>query len=151
MRHVSQALQDLLEPTVNALGFELLGVLYLKSQSENTVRLYIDHDSGIGVDDCAAVSHQVSGVLEVEATLKEAFTLEVSSPGTDRPLFKLAHFTKFIGYDAKLWLLEKINGRVKLFGKIIKVDCDAVTVTDSDIEYCVPFGVIDRAKLVPVL
>jgi len=151
MRHVSQTLQALLEPTIEALGFELLGVLYLKSKSDNIIRLYIDRDDGVGVDDCASISHHVSGILEVESTLKEAYLLEVSSPGLERPLFQIAHFKKFIGHDVKIWLTEKTEGRVRLSGKIKAVDGKDILITDSGNEYCVSLGIIDKAKLAPAL
>jgi len=83
-----QQIQALLEPTVEALGYELWGLEYLSQGRHSTLRLYIESEQGISIDDCAAVSEQVSSVLDVEDPITGEYTLEVSSPGMDRLLFK---------------------------------------------------------------
>jgi ribosome maturation factor RimP len=139
------------EPTVTALGFELLAVLFIKSQQSSVLRLYIDREGGIGVDHCASVSHQISGILEVESPFDGEYTLEVSSPGVDRPLFKVAHFERFIGQRAKVWLAQKVEGRVKVAGKIQKTENNNIYIMDDeDHVYCMSIDNIDKAKLVPV-
>jgi len=85
-----QQLSDMLETTVEALGFELWGVEYLSQGRHSVLRIYIESENGITVDDCAAVSEQVGSVLDVEDPVTGEYTLEVSSPGMDRLLFKLA-------------------------------------------------------------
>ena len=85
-----ERLRRLLEPAVEGFGYELLGVQLLAQGHHSKLRVYIDSEEGITVDDCARVSHQVSGVLEVEDPIPGQYTLEVSSPGMDRPLFRAA-------------------------------------------------------------
>ncbi len=84
---------ELLEPTIESMGYELVHMEF----SGSTLRLYIDAPGGIEVDDCAQVSRQVSAIMDVEDPLKNAYNLEVSSPGLDRPLVKPAHFQRFTG------------------------------------------------------
>lgn len=151
MRHFSQSLQALLEPTVKALGFELLATLLIRSQHSSVLRLYIDHEQGVGVDDCGRVSHQISGILDVESPIDGEYTLEISSPGIDRPLFTAAHFQRFVGNRAKIWLTQKLDGRVKVEGTIQKTENDNIYIKDDeDHEYRVSLAIVDKAKLVPV-
>ena len=87
----------LLEPTVAGLGYELLGIEHQRSSGSQLIRLFIDQEGGITVDDCERVSRQVSDVVDVEGAVSGEYTLEVSSPGLDRPLFTLQQHTRFIG------------------------------------------------------
>ena len=87
----SNDFEALLAPVVQALGFTLWGVELRSSQRQAHLKLFIDHEDGITVDNCSNVSHQVSGVLDVEDPINVAYTLEVSSPGVERPLMKIAH------------------------------------------------------------
>ena len=84
-----QKIEALLEPTIEALGFELWGLEYLSQGRHTLLRLYIDGENGVTVDNCAEVSRHVSGVLDVEDPITGEYTLEVSSPGVDRLLFRL--------------------------------------------------------------
>jgi ribosome maturation factor RimP len=92
-----ESIQALIEPSVEALGFELWGLELIAQGRFSTLRIYIESAKGITVDDCAEVSHQVSGILDVEDPITNQYTLEVSSPGVDRPLFKQAHYEQYIG------------------------------------------------------
>ncbi|MDH5614342.1 MAG: ribosome maturation factor RimP, partial [Gammaproteobacteria bacterium] len=85
----------LFEPAITAMGYELVGVEYLRQGKQGLLRIYIDSENGITVDDCGKVSHQVSGILEVEDPIRENYVLEVSSPGLDRPLYTAEHFVRF--------------------------------------------------------
>ena len=93
----SEILQEILEAAVTTLGFELVGVDYIAQGHRSVVRVYIDSEVGVTVDDCARVSRQVSAILDVEEPIRSEYTLEVSSPGIERPLFTLAHYQRFIG------------------------------------------------------
>ena len=86
----------MLSAPVEALGFELVGIEFIRAR-QSTLRIYIDSDNGINVDDCADVSHQVSAVLDVEDPITVAYNLEVSSPGLDRPMFTAEHYTRYLG------------------------------------------------------
>lgn len=96
------ALRTLLEPPVDALGYELLHLEYAAQNGRNILRVYIDAPGGIRVDDCEAVSRQLSALLDVEQPLSAAFDLEVSSPGIDRPLVKPEHFRRHTGSRARI-------------------------------------------------
>lgn len=146
-----EKIQSLLEPVVEAMGFELWGVRYFQGK-QNTLRLYIDSAAGITVDDCAAVSDQVSGVLDVEEPIAAEYVLEVSSPGMDRPLFKPEHWKRFTGESAKVHLLAPVAGRRKFTAVIRAVEEDDVLLEVEDEEVLrVPFTQIDRAHVVPAL
>jgi len=151
---------NLLAPTVQALGFELLGAQYLPAPGRSTLRLYIDllpgHDlqRAITVDDCEQVSHEVSALLDVEDPISGNYTLEVSSPGVDRPLFTLEQFARHLKQKVKLGLKLPQDNHRRLQGTIVAVDHAQNTVTlalDSteNSPISVHFDNIDRARIVP--
>ena len=149
MAQASKQIQELLEPAVSALGYELLGVEHMAQGRHSLLRLYIDSPDGITVDDCERVSHQVSGVLEVEDPIKGQYTLEVSSPGMDRPLFKRAHYERFVGAEVQIRLLHPLNGRRKYKGKLLGLRDDTVLVEVDGQEVALAWVDIDKAHLVP--
>ena len=138
-------LTDLLKPSVEMLGFELLGV----ELNSGVVRLYIDCDAGVTVDNCAYVSRQVGAVLDVEDPIAGNFTLEVSSPGLDRRLFSLDQFAAFAGTEVKLKLKRAFEGKRKFRGQLRGVEGDEIIVGNGDDEILFPFEVIERANVVP--
>jgi ribosome maturation factor RimP len=141
----------LLEPGVESLGFELLDVEYRSEASRNTLRLYIDQPGGVTVDDCGDVSHHVSGLLDVEDPIPEAYYLEVSSPGERRPLRKRSHFEQFAGERAKIELAHDIDGRRRFTGTLEGITEDGrvqITVDQTPVE--LPFSDITRAHLAPL-
>lgn len=141
----------LLSPTVQALGMELLGIEYAASGSSALLRLYIDvADRPVNVEDCEAVSREVSAVLDVEDPITANYTLEVSSPGIDRPLFTLAHFARFLGEQVKVSLRLPQDGRRRLQGKIARAENNRVAITeDNGNEFTVSIDNIEKARLVP--
>jgi len=150
MRKAPDDLTALIRLPVEAMGYELVGVeLFRKGKSGMAVRIYIDHADGINLDDCGAVSHQVSGVLDVEDPIPDNYDLEVSSPGLDRPLFELEHFDRFCGSRARLKLLVQVAGRRKLEGILEGTEGDTVLLNEADVVHRVPFMQIDTARLVP--
>jgi len=143
-----QTLHSLLEPTVAGLGYELVGVEMVGAKGNRTLRVYIDTPAGIRVEDCEAVSHQVSGVLDVEDPIEGAYNLEVSSPGLDRPIFKAADYDRFSGERIKLRLQELHEGRRRIKGVLGGLDGEHVVVRDADgSELRIPLELIDRARL----
>ncbi|MDH5182372.1 MAG: ribosome maturation factor RimP [Gammaproteobacteria bacterium] len=150
MRKASDRLWSLIEPAVEGLGYELVGIEHLPQGRHSVLRIYIDHENGILVEDCVSVSHQVSGLLDVEDPVKGNYSLEVSSPGTDRPLFNLKQFLRFTGEQVQLKLNSPINGRRKLTGIIKQVDGDTVVIDMDAQEYRLGLDDIDAARLVPV-
>ncbi len=145
----SDKLEDLLRPGVEALGFELWGVEYQSYGRNTNLRIYIDRENGITVDDCAKVSHQVSGVLDVEDPISGEYTLEVSSPGMDRPLYTLSQFERYIGSDVSVRLRMAFEGRRKFQGRLVGIEGDEVVLRVDQEEYLLPFDQIDKANVVP--
>ncbi|MEE9161071.1 MAG: ribosome maturation factor RimP [Gammaproteobacteria bacterium] len=149
MHRQHSELIELLEPVITALGYEMLGIEYFKQKDGSLLRLYIDSDAGITLDDCTRVNHQVIGVLDVHDPIKERYHLEISSPGLDRPLFTLKQFQRFLGQQVKIKLREKIDERRKFTGVIKAIEETAVLVSEEGIDYLIPADVIDSAHLVP--
>jgi len=149
MRQAPEELQRLIRRPVEAMGYELVGVELFRRGSGLLLRIYIDSENGIVLDDCSAVSHQLSGVLDVEDPIAENYDLEVSSPGLDRPLFEPAHFDRFKGHKARLKLTTPVGGRRKLQGILVGIDGECVLVDEAGEQYRVPLQQIDTARLVP--
>ena len=144
-----QKMQIMLEPTVEALGFELWGIEHISQGRHSVLRVYIDSENGIGVEDCAAVSQQVSAILDVEDPITGEYTLEVSSPGMDRLLFKLEQFTGYIGEQIELRLRTPFEGRRKFKGVLKGIEGEDVVVQVDDHEYLLPYSAIDKARVEP--
>jgi ribosome maturation factor RimP len=139
----------LLTPTVEALGFELWGVEYLSQGRHTLLRIYIESPDGITVDDCAAVSEQVSAVLDVEDPITGEYTLEVSSPGMDRLLFKLEQYPAYVGEVVDLRLRTAFEGRRKYKGILKGIEGEDVVLHVDDHEYLLPHDAIDKARVQP--
>ncbi|WP_111658113.1 ribosome maturation factor RimP [Isoalcanivorax indicus] len=150
MSRKAEQLHSLLAPTVEGMGYEFWGLEYIQGRGA-VLRLYIDTDreQGITVDDCAAVSHQVSGVLDVEDPISGEYTLEVSSPGMERPLFTLEQWQRYIGERAQVRLLAPVKNRRKLTAEITAVSGDTLSLTVDGEVLDVPFAQVDRANIVP--
>ena len=149
MASKEQKMQIMLEPTVEALGFELWGIEHISQGRHSVLRVYIDSENGIGVEDCAAVSQQVSAILDVEDPITGEYTLEVSSPGMDRLLFKLEQFTGYIGEQIELRLRIPFEGRRKFKGVLKGIEGEDVIVQVDDHEYLLPYSAIDKARVEP--
>jgi ribosome maturation factor RimP len=150
MRQVYQELQAMLEPAINVLGCELVGIEYLPQGKRSLLRIYIDKPSGVTIDDCSDVSHQVSAILDVEDPIREQYTLEVSSPGLDRPLFSQAHFERFNGSLARLKLRLPHEGRRNFTGRLLGLTDDGAVRMEVDGEtHTFTLDEIDKARLVP--
>lgn len=144
----------MLEPAVNAAGCDLWGIEYLSQGKHSVLRLFIDAEKGITVDDCAAVSHQVSAVLDVEDPISTEYNLEVSSPGMDRPLFTLEQWEQYQGEQIDVKLKLAVAGRRKFTALLEQVEGQVLTFSEVDnknekTEWAVNFAQVDRANLVP--
>lgn len=113
-----------------------------------TVRLFIDKEGGVTVDDCADVSRQVSAILDVEDPIADKYNLEVSSPGLDRPLFTLPQFERYIGQDIAVHLRIPVMERRKWQGKLERIEKDMITLIVDDQEQILVFGNIQKANVV---
>lgn len=147
----NQALVKLLQPVISGLGYEMLGVEQFPQGRDSLVRIYIDRESGISLDDCERVSEQVTGILDVEDPVKGSYCLEVSSPGLDRPLFTLEQCRRYLGRDIHVRLRSKLQGRRKLTGRLTALQGETVVIDESGTQYDVPADMIERASLVPEL
>jgi ribosome maturation factor RimP len=144
-----QQLQALLEPIIEAMGFELWGLEYVSAGKHSLLRLYIESENGITVDDCAAVSDQASGVLDVEDPISGEYTLEVSSPGMDRLLFKLDQYPAYRGETIELRLRTAFEGRRRFKGILQGIEGDEVVVLVDDHEFLLPHEAIEKARIQP--
>lgn len=151
IRQASAKVLQLLEPIVEGLGYEFVGAEYLPQGKHSLLRVYIDNqETGIGVDDCERVSRQVSSMLDVEDPISGHYTLEVSSPGLDRPLFRPEHFERFVGHEVKLLLSAPVNGRRKMTAELQAINDNVVTLVLEDEQVEIDFDNIEKAHLVPV-
>ena len=118
MAKIADKVLSIINPSIEDLGYELLGIEYVPSGKHSILRLYIDSEYGIGVDDCEIVSRQVSAIMDVEDPITGQYNLEVSSPGIERPLFVVAHYMRFLGHDVRLRTFRPIEGRRNFTGAI---------------------------------
>ncbi|MDH3526612.1 MAG: ribosome maturation factor RimP [Gammaproteobacteria bacterium] len=141
---------ELLKPAVQALGYEFVGVEYRSGEhGGGLLRVYIDNEQGITVDDCQTVSHQVSGLLDVEDPIPGNYTLEVSSPGLDRLLFRPGDYERFAGSLIKLRLGYPLEGRRKFKGRLRGIEDGNVVIEQDGVDVSLPFDQIEQARLVP--
>ncbi|MEH6581104.1 MAG: ribosome maturation factor RimP [Halioglobus sp.] len=142
-------IEEMLVTTVEAMGFALWGVEYVASGRHSVVRIYIERDSGITADDCAAVSTQVSSILDVEDPISGEYTLEVSSPGLDRRLFNLDQFAAYLGEIVDIQLRRPFDGRRKFKGVLKGIEGEDIVVQVDDHEFLLPHDGIDKARVEP--
>jgi len=143
-----QKLTDMLRDAVAGTGKSLLGLEFISAGNNSVLRLFIEHENGINVDDCAEVSRQVSAVLDVEDPISSEYSLEVSSPGLDRPLFIMEHFQAVIGEIINVRISIPLNGRRKFKGKLITIENDTLIVEVDGLDYELTINNIDKANLV---
>ncbi|KKZ58395.1 ribosome maturation factor RimP [Haemophilus haemolyticus] len=148
MATLEQNLQEMLQGAVEDLGCELWGIECQRAGRFMTVRLFIDKEGGVTVDDCADVSRQVSAILDVEDPIADKYNLEVSSPGLDRPLFTLPQFERYIGQDIAVHLRIPVMERRKWQGKLDRIENDMVILIVDGQEQVLVFGNIQKANVV---
>ena len=149
MKQAPEHLLELIEPVVEGLGYECVGIEYNSHPKHGFLRIFIDAEQGVGMEDCTKVSHQVSGVLDVEDPISGEYNLEVSSPGMDRPLFKLKQFEQFIGHTVQVNLFKPVGGRRNITGLIEEVEGNDVYLQQDGQVYKVPFQAMSKARLEP--
>ncbi|MGI9220157.1 MAG: ribosome maturation factor RimP [Woeseiaceae bacterium] len=142
-------LTNLLEPTVEGLGYELSDLEASIGSQNGFLRLFIDKDDGISLEDCEKVSLAVSELLDVDDPLPGRYNLEVSSPGSDRTLTKPAHFERFTGETVKVQMRFPIEGRRRFRGKLVAADDENIVVEVDGETHTLTMSTIDSARLVP--
>ena len=148
MATLEQNLQEMLQGAVEDLGCELWGIECQRAGRFMAVRLFIDKEGGVTVDDCADVSRQVSAILDVEDPIADKYNLEVSSPGLDRPLFTLPQFERYIGQDIAVHLRIPVMELRKWQGKLERIENDMVILIVDGQEQVLVFGNIQKANVV---
>lgn len=148
---VIENIRSLIEPSIDHMGYELVRARWMGGAEYRTLQLMIEPKSGATttVEDCEAVSSRVSAILDVEDTVKDAYRLEVSSPGIDRPLTRLKDFERWKGFDTKLETNESIDGRRRFRGKIVAVNDNILEfeLGDENKRFNIPFENVSEAKL----
>lgn len=147
----SEQLETLLAPVIASIGLELLGIEYAPGRSSSLLRVYIDAaERPVTIDDCEAASREISATLDVHDPITSRYTLEVSSPGLDRPLFKPAHFARFAGEPAKLTVHVPVGNRRRFQGTILRAEGDVIVIEQDGVAVEIRHDNIEKAKLVPV-
>lgn len=145
----SDELRNLLEPSVERLGYELADLETRLSGKGGLIRLTIDQPDGIDLDDCEKVSHAVSALLDVEDPVPGNYNLEVSSPGLDRKLTKVEHFQRFEGETVKITMRFPIEGRRRFRGTLVSSNDESILVEVDGEQHSLPLATLDTARLVP--
>jgi len=155
MRKINSELHEHIAKLVASLGYELVGCELLPSGGHTLFRIYIDqadtgNQQGITVEDCSQVSYQVSAWLDVENPIHGRYTLEVSSPGIDRPLFEISHYEKYIGYRIRVKLSSPIEQRRHYKGILQRVQEEKVYILVDGLEHevALPFSLIEKGNLI---
>jgi len=149
---IRDKLTALTEPLLARLGYELVDLEYVPARTRALLRVFIDkpeEPQGVGLDDCARVSHELSALLDVEDPVPVPYSLEVSSPGLDRILRTRAHFERFVGSRVWVELTVAREGRRRYTGQLQSVVADGIELLVDGVIVRVPFGQIGRARLAP--
>jgi len=142
------ALDNLVKNTVKGLGYQLWGYEYRPHSESALLRIFIEKENGISIDDCASVSRQIGAVLDVENIIPVAYILEVSSPGMDRVLFTPEQYQDYLGETVKIRTRTPIEERRNFKGSLLEINDSIVTIKVDNQEFEIPFESIDRARLV---
>ena len=150
MKQDPQHIGEMLEPGIRSMGYELVGVEYHGGgKGGGLLRVYIDNEQGISADDCQRVSYQVSGVLDVEDPIPGHYTLEVSSPGLDRLLYRPRDFERFAGQEVRVRMRFPLDGQRKFKGRLLGLQDDTVVIEQDGEQVSLPYEQIEQARLVP--
>src|SRR3990167_2102173 len=147
-----EALHNLLESALESVGYELVCFEWLKQGKYSLLRVYIDGPNGVTLDNITEASRQISALLDVEDLISNHYKLEVSSPGLNRPLFKQAHYSKFVGRGVRLRLRHPVENQRNITGKLISVDGNNIVVTaDDEKQWQLTINDIEKANLIAEL
>lgn len=149
MRRDQTHLWELFEPVVDGLGYELIEIEHFPNPKHGVLRLYIDKEGGVNVDDCSTVSRQISALIDVEDPINGQFNLEVSSPGSDRPLRRLKDFQRFVGSLVKLKSVMPLDGQRNFKGRLLEATEETIVIETDSEEVSLPMSAIDKARIVP--
>jgi len=145
---VEQQVEEIAESLVTSEGMELVDLEYRREGPRWVLRLFVDKDGGVTVDDCAMVSRELGDLLDVKDIIPQAYVLEVSSPGLNRRLRKKRDFSRFAGHKVELRLVSPVEGRKKIVGDLVGVDGEEVIVAISEGPFSVALNNIAKANLI---
>lgn len=149
MAKLEDKLTEMLEPGVEALGYELVGVEFVRAGKHSILRVFIDHENGISVDDCAEVSYQASAILDVEDPISTEYNLEISSPGMDRPLFKESHYEAALGEIIQAKLTVPMDNRRNYKGKLLACENGMISIEVDGQQFQLAVANIEKGNVVP--
>lgn len=144
----AELIREIVEPVLTALGYQLWGIEYLGQGKHTLLRIYLEKEGGVNVEDCAEASRQISSILDVEDPISSEYTLEISSPGMNRVLFTLEQFADYIGSLVKVRLSENFDGRRNFQGRLTAVEDDEVVMISGEDKYVFPYELIEKANVV---
>jgi ribosome maturation factor RimP len=147
MNMVQNEIEQLLKPTIESMGYQLWGCEYLAQGKHSLLRVYIDKDDGIGIEDCEQVSRQVSALLDVEDPIPGNYSLEVSSPGIPRPMFRNWQYQRYIGQGVHIKLFKPVASTRKFAGTIVSADDNTLVLDISGTQQEFLFSNIVKANL----
>lgn len=143
-------LQQLIEPLIADLGLELVGIEFNSGAGGGLLRVYIDEpERGIGIEDCERASREISALLDVNDPIAGRYTLEVSSPGLERPLFTLEHYRRFAGEQVKITVSLPLDGRRRFQGVLLGVEGDHINLDQDGKTVAIAHANVAKAHLVP--
>jgi ribosome maturation factor RimP len=134
-------------PVLEELGLELVEVQFRREQSGWVLRLIIDKQDGVSLDDCVAVSREVGQLLDIDDFIEQSYNLEVSSPGLERPLKSMADFQRFVGRKARIKTIESIAGEQVFIGRISQTEGEVIVLEVGRKEITIPFSLVAKARL----
>lgn len=140
-------IEHLLAPVIEDMGYILWGCEYMAQGKHSLLRVYIDRESGIGIEDCELVSREVSALLDVEDPISANYRLEISSPGIPRPLFYDWQYQRYAGHEVSLKLSKPLSGKRKITGTIISADNDGLQLQIGDEQQEIFISNIVKANL----
>ena len=137
-KSIEQTIEELVSPIVDDKGFEIVDIEYVKEAGEYYLRIFLDKEGGISLNDCESVSRELSEILDVKDPIKDNYFLEVSSPGLDRPLKKDKDFLRYKGRDIEIKLYKPLNGSKQFEGQLVGLDEDkniVVVIDNNEVEF----------------
>jgi ribosome maturation factor RimP len=149
MRRDQTHLWELFEPVVSGMGYELIEIEHFPNPKHGVLRLYIDKEDGVNVEDCSSVSRQISALIDVEDPVSGQFNLEISSPGLDRPLRRVKDFQRFTGSLVKIKTVVPMDGQRNFKGRLLKADEEVLVIETDTEEISMPMSAVDKARVVP--
>lgn len=149
MSSMHSKIESLISPLIESLGFIYWGLELIMGGQKPTLRVYVETETGITVDQCGQVSREIGAVLDVANVPEGEYTLEVSSPGLDRILFNLKQCEKYLGHEINVALISPIEGRRRYKGQLVNIQDDSIFVGDEQAQLRIPFHKVKRLRVVP--